>query len=126
LLDGDKVRSIGIPQAVVWGTVKDHNGYINVESEEGEGSTFTLYFPASREDISSEAVAVSISEYMGKGESILIVDDIKGQRDLAATMLNSTTTAATSETKSSYPLPLFFLAIFALPMINKKQVEESL
>ncbi|MCG6536617.1 MAG: response regulator, partial [Syntrophales bacterium LBB04] len=29
----------------------------------------------------------SISEYMGNGESILIVDDIKGQRDLAATML---------------------------------------
>jgi len=42
------------------------------------------------------------------------------------TILNSTTTAATSETRSSYPLPLFFLAIFALPMINKNQVEERL
>jgi CheY-like chemotaxis protein len=72
---------------VVWGTVKDHHGYINVESEEGKGSTFTLYFPVTREDISSEAVAVSISKYMGRGESILIVDDVKGQRDLAAEML---------------------------------------
>jgi PAS domain S-box-containing protein len=77
----------GLGLAVVWGTVKDHNGYINVESEEGKGSTFTLYFPASREDISSEADAVSISKYIGKGESILIVDDVKGQRDLAATIL---------------------------------------
>ncbi|HEX7533659.1 MAG TPA: PAS domain S-box protein [Syntrophales bacterium] len=77
----------GLGLAVVWGTVKDHNGYVNVESEEGKGSTFTLYFPASREDVSSEADAVSISKYMGKGESILVVDDVKGQRDLAAGML---------------------------------------
>ncbi|MCG6538025.1 MAG: ATP-binding protein, partial [Syntrophales bacterium LBB04] len=34
----------GLGLAVDWGTVKDHNGYINVKSEEGKGSTFTLYF----------------------------------------------------------------------------------
>ncbi len=77
----------GLGLAVVWGTVKDHNGYINVESEEGKGSIFTLYFPATREDMSAEAAAISISEYMGKGESILIVDDVEGQRDLAAGIL---------------------------------------
>jgi CheY-like chemotaxis protein len=77
----------GLGLAVVWGTVKDHNGYINVQSEIGKGSIFTLYFPVTREDISFEAVAVSISEYLGRGESILVVDDVKGQRDLAAGML---------------------------------------
>ena len=77
----------GLGLAVVWGTVKDHSGYVNVQSEVGKGSTFTLYFPASRDDISSEAVAVSISKYMGKGESVLVVDDIEGQRDLATEML---------------------------------------
>ena len=77
----------GLGLAVVWGTVKDHNGYINVESVEGKGSIFTLYFPVTREDISAEAVAISISEYMGSGESILVVDDVNGQRDLAASML---------------------------------------
>jgi len=77
----------GLGLAVVWGTVKDHNGYINVESVEEKGSTFTLYFPVTREDISAEAAAISISEYIGKGESILVVDDVKGQRNLAATML---------------------------------------
>ena len=84
------VRSgTGLGLAVVWGTVKDHYGYINVESEEGKGSTFTLYFPVTREDISAERVAVAISEYMGHGESILVVDDVKGQRDLAAEMLQT-------------------------------------
>ena len=79
----------GLGLAVVWGTVKDHHGYINVESEEGRGTTFTLYFPVTREDISAEAVAVAISEYMGSGESILVVDDVKEQRDLAAGMLRT-------------------------------------
>ena len=79
----------GLGLAVVWGTVKDHHGYINVESEEGKGSIFTLYFPVTREDIFVDRTAVSISEYMGEGEFILIVDDVKGQRDLAAEMLRT-------------------------------------
>jgi len=79
----------GLGLAVVWGTVKDHHGYINVESEEGKGSTFTLYFPVTREAITADRVAVPVSEYMGNGESILVVDDVKEQRDLAAGMLRT-------------------------------------
>jgi len=77
----------GLGLAVVWGTVKDHHGYINVQSEAGKGSTFTLYFPVTREEITAEHNAVLLSEYMGQGESILVVDDVKEQRDLAASML---------------------------------------
>ena len=36
----------GLEMAVVWATVKDHNGYITAHNEEGKGTTFTLYFPA--------------------------------------------------------------------------------
>jgi len=81
----------GLGLAVVWGTVKDHSGYVNVQSEEGRGSTFTLYFPVTREDITDEHAVVPVSEYLGKGESVLIVDDVKGQRDLAAGMLRKLT-----------------------------------
>lgn len=77
----------GLGLAVVWGTVKDHNGYINVQSEEGKGSTFTLYFPVTREEISEDQIFVPVSEYMGNGESILVVDDIKSQCELATQML---------------------------------------
>jgi CheY-like chemotaxis protein len=77
----------GLGLAVVWGTVKDHNGYINVESEEGKGTTFTLFFPVTREETIKEMLSASITEYMGKDEAILIVDDIKGQRELASRML---------------------------------------
>jgi PAS domain S-box-containing protein len=77
----------GLGLAVVWGTVKDHHGYINVHSEAGKGSTFTLYFPVTREELTVEAASIPIVEYMGNGESILVVDDVKEQRDLATTIL---------------------------------------
>ena len=77
----------GLGLAVVWGTVKDHDGYINVRSEEGKGSAFTLYFPVTREELAAESQSRPLFEYLGKGESILVVDDVADQRDLAETML---------------------------------------
>jgi two-component system, cell cycle sensor histidine kinase and response regulator CckA len=77
----------GLGLAVVWGTVKDHDGYIDVQSEEGKGSTFTIYFPVSREQLSSEQQKMSPDQYMGSEESILVVDDVEGQRELAVSML---------------------------------------
>ncbi len=86
----------GLGLAVVWGTVKDHQGYIDVSSKEGKGTTFTIYFPVTREDLTKETSSVSMSEYMGNGESILIVDDVKGQRDLATAMLKKLNYTVTS------------------------------
>lgn len=77
----------GLGLAVVWGTVKDHQGYINVQSEEGKGSVFSLFFPVTREELPQECSPIPVSDYMGDGQSILVVDDVKGQRELAAEML---------------------------------------
>ncbi|MGV8057922.1 MAG: PAS domain S-box protein [Smithellaceae bacterium] len=86
----------GLGLAVVWGTVKDHQGYIDVQSGEGKGTTFTLYFPVIREDVTAEAASISMLEYMGRGESILVVDDVRGQRDLAVAMLKKFSYTVTS------------------------------
>jgi len=40
----------GLGMAIVWGTVKDHRGYVDVKSEEGKGTTFDLYFPVPAQD----------------------------------------------------------------------------
>ena len=77
----------GLGLAVVWGTVKDHNGHIDVQSEQGKGTTFTLYFPVTREEPGKIVQAVSPDFYMGKGEFILVVDDVKEQRELAMSIL---------------------------------------
>ena len=86
----------GLGMAVVWGTVKDHKGYINVESSEGQETTFTLYFPVTREEIVSDRSVLHIEEYMGKGELILVVDDVEEQREIASRILNKLGYSATS------------------------------
>jgi two-component system, cell cycle sensor histidine kinase and response regulator CckA len=77
----------GLGLAVVWGTVKDHDGCIDVQSEEGKGSTFAIYLPVTREELTRDQQKVSPDQYMGKGQSILVVDDVEGQRELAVSML---------------------------------------
>lgn len=72
--------------AVVWGTVNDLKGYIDVQSELGRGTTFSLYFPITREEADKAPLTVPLSEYIGHDELILVVDDVKEQRELAATM----------------------------------------
>lgn len=41
----------GLGLSIVWRTVKDHNGYIDLQTNSGQGTTFTLYFPAAEEQI---------------------------------------------------------------------------
>jgi len=77
----------GLGMAVVWGTVKDHKGYIDVKSVEGKGTTFTLYFPVIRQELPGDESAFSIQDIMGKGETILVVDDVETQREIASEML---------------------------------------
>lgn len=77
----------GLGLTIVWGTVKDHDGYIDVSSEKGKGTSFTLYFPVTREDWVEKKEKMPIEQYMGRGESILVVDDTAEQRDIAARIL---------------------------------------
>ena len=77
----------GLGMAVVWGTVKDHKGYIDVQSSVGKGTTFTLYFPATRKKLSEKEISLSVESYRGNGESILVIDDVEEQRKIATGML---------------------------------------
>lgn len=77
----------GLGMAVVWGTVKDHNGYIDIKSVEGVGTTIDIYIPVTREELKEKTTATPLDEYRGNGESILIVDDVQEQREVASAML---------------------------------------
>ncbi|MEA2040516.1 MAG: ATP-binding protein [Thermodesulfobacteriota bacterium] len=78
----------GLGLAVVWNTVQDHNGYINVRSSE-KGTEFELYFPVTREEVAVEKEDVPMDDYMGNGETILVVDDEERQREIASGMLTN-------------------------------------
>jgi len=78
----------GLGMAVVWGTVKDHKGYIHVKSDEGKGTTIKLFFPVTRKPIGSNEIPNSLESYRGDGETILVVDDVKEQRNIASKLLS--------------------------------------
>jgi CheY-like chemotaxis protein len=76
----------GLGMTVVWSTVKDHQGYINVESIEGKGTCFSLYFPITKHTTKEKGTKGSIQEYSGT-EHILVVDDAEVQREITRKLL---------------------------------------
>lgn len=86
----------GLGLAVVWGIIKDHDGYIDVRSTPGAGATFTVFFPATRMSLPAEEQRVDLAQFHGRGESVLIVDDLREQREIAASILTSLGYSVTS------------------------------
>jgi len=78
----------GLGLAVVWGVVQDHRGSIAVTSELDAGTEFVLTFPlaASRPDLQPVREPVA---RRGRGERVLVVDDIIEQRTVACRMLET-------------------------------------
>ncbi|MBN2062327.1 MAG: PAS domain S-box protein [Deltaproteobacteria bacterium] len=76
----------GLGLAVVWNIVQDHEGYIDVSSNDN-GTTFEVYFPIIRDKMLEKELPLSIEDYLGNGESILIVDDEETQRKINCKML---------------------------------------
>ncbi len=78
----------GLGLAIAWGTVKDHSGYIDVQTTIGQGTTFKLYFPVTRDEMIAQRQKIPIERYIGNGESVLVVDDMAEQRDVAVNLLS--------------------------------------
>lgn len=76
----------GLGLAVVWNTVQDHQGYVDVRSND-MGTTFDLYFPVTRDKIAEKTEPIALEVYMGHGEHILVVDDEESQREIATGIL---------------------------------------
>jgi len=63
----------GLGLASAYGIIKNHDGFINVYSEKGEGTTFNIYLPASEKEVIDEK---ELAEDILKGsETVLLVDD---------------------------------------------------
>jgi CheY-like chemotaxis protein len=78
-------RGTGLGLASVYGIVKSHGGYIDVASQEGKGSTFSIYLPASEEAVPT---FVKTDDTCLKGsETILMVDDEEIVLDAGSLML---------------------------------------
>ncbi len=78
----------GLGLAVVYGIIKQHNGWINVYSEPGKGTVFRVYFPAfAVRDGEEVEEKVLLDELSGNGEKILFVGDEAGVRNMTVKFL---------------------------------------
>jgi CheY-like chemotaxis protein len=82
-------KGTGLGLAMVYGALKTHHGFVEVESFEGEGSTFSIYIPL----LESKAVPAEPAQQQlaceGQGELILLADDEPIIRDVMAEILES-------------------------------------
>ncbi len=80
-------KGTGLGLSTVYGIVKQSGSYISVESEPGQGATFTIYFP--RVSATAEPLVQSHeeAELSGGSETILVVEDDGALRDVTVCML---------------------------------------
>ncbi len=76
----------GLGMSVVWATIKDLEGFIDIHSTEGQGTCFNVYIPITREQMPEATQRISIDDYCGS-ERVLVVDDVVEQRKIAKSML---------------------------------------
>jgi len=82
-------KGTGMGLSVVYGIVKQHKGWINVESSPGKGTTFRVYLPVvSMKPGQGQQSPVSLKKLRGMGERILLVEDDKSVRELTEEMLS--------------------------------------
>lgn len=78
----------GLGLSVAYGIVRQHAGWIDVDSAVGKGSTFMVYLPAASEDAVQEDRHIGrASEPRGQGERILLVEDEEDVKALTERML---------------------------------------
>src|SRR3989339_355343 len=70
-------KGTGLGLSVVYGIVKQHNGWINVYSEPDRGTMFTIYLPSSSSEKKGEIIKEKYNpdDLVGHGERILVVED---------------------------------------------------
>lgn len=83
----EKGKGTGLGLATVYGVVKQSEGYIEVESEIGKGTTFTIYLPAAEQAATSESESAGVIDALNGNETILLVEDETALRILTRNIL---------------------------------------
>jgi two-component system, cell cycle sensor histidine kinase and response regulator CckA len=81
-------KGTGLGLATVYGIVKQHNGFLDVCSEVGKGTTFRVYFPSSTRHVSQRKPDIAMISVTGS-ETILVAEDHEVIREVANEILSS-------------------------------------
>jgi two-component system, cell cycle sensor histidine kinase and response regulator CckA len=76
----------GLGMMIIWATIKDHNGYLDIRSQEGKGTAFTFYLPAVKEPADVQKPRFVLEDYTGS-ETILVADANAAESEITRNML---------------------------------------
>ncbi len=80
-------KGTGLGLAVVYGIVRQHEGYINVDSKPGIGTSFRIYLPVIASGAAEEETTVTEEQPAGGTETILLAEDNESVRELTLSVL---------------------------------------
>ncbi|MDR3555753.1 MAG: PAS domain S-box protein [Syntrophobacteraceae bacterium] len=124
----------GLGLATVYGIVKQNNGFINVYSEPGQGTTFKIYLPRAEEQ-ATQRPPVHLKKDLRGHETVLLVEDEEPMLALGKTILlrhGYEVLATQSPTEAlgivqSYPGPIHLLITdVVMPEMNGKDLRDKL
>jgi CheY-like chemotaxis protein len=128
-------KGTGLGLATVFGIIKQNGGDIWVYSEEGVGTTFKIYLPCVEENIPAPAPSELRPEMPGGKETVLLVEDDTGVRELIRqvlpklgyTLLEAENGQDALWTITRYPDPIhLILTDVVMPGINGRALAEEL
>ncbi len=82
-------KGTGLGLAQVYGIIRHHDGYIDVQSKVGAGTTLLIYLPALEKNTASLSPGLPAADLAGEGETVLVVEDDPATREALQALLEA-------------------------------------